>query len=126
MTRLLYLSGDISLAKRTLRLYTQVVSKAYETSKEGVGEDKDSDELWVETLIFGARMLCKEASGQHGLTGVDNVHEAASILEKAKTRLDESNQSLVAKYELARGVVESLLAIKGGYYSHLTLSVLIW
>ena len=117
MTRLLYLSGDVSLAKRTLQLYTQVVSKAYEASKEGVGEDKDSDEFWVENLVFGARMLCKEASGQHGLNGIDNVHEAATILDKAKTRLDESNQPLVAKFELAKGVVESLLAIKGAHCS---------
>lgn len=50
------------LAKRTLRLYTQVVSKAFETSKEGVGEDMDLDIRWVETLVFGARMLAADAA----------------------------------------------------------------
>ncbi|KAF8966758.1 hypothetical protein BDZ97DRAFT_1938402 [Flammula alnicola] len=62
LTRLFYFSfSPMHIAKRTLRLYIQVVGKAYEASKEGVGEDMDKDARWVETLVFGARMLCSEA-----------------------------------------------------------------
>lgn len=50
------------LAKRTLKLYIQVVSKAFEASQQGIGEDVDSDVRWVETLTFGARMLAMDAA----------------------------------------------------------------
>ncbi|KAF8152244.1 hypothetical protein B0H34DRAFT_724464 [Crassisporium funariophilum] len=113
MTRLLHLSGDTPLAKRTLRLYIQVVGKAYEASKEGVGEDKDTDEYWVETLVFGARMLCKFASSSPGLEGLEDVQEAGVVIEKARTRLDTTNARLMARVQLAEGIHKSLLAMKG-------------
>ncbi len=71
LTRLLYLSAtspmtpapkNNMLAKRTLQLYIQVVGKAWEASKEGVGEDMDADVRWVETLVFGARMLASDVA----------------------------------------------------------------
>jgi len=113
MSRLLYLAGDSRLSKRTLKLYIQVVGKAYEASKEGVGEDKDTDEYWVDTLVFGARMLCKTAAALPGVEGIDDVREAGIVLEKAKLRLNPDDKVLLAKLLLAEGVYWSLLALKG-------------
>lgn len=113
LTRLLYFGGDINLAKRTLKLYTQVVGKAYQASKEGVGEDKDTDEYWVDTLVFGARMLLRIAASQPGLEGIEDVREAGEILAQARTRLDEGAKELVTKVLLAEGIYWSLLAVKG-------------
>ncbi len=113
MTRLLYLAGDTFLAKRMLRLYIQVVGKAYETSQEGVGEDKDTDAYWVDTLVFGARMLLRTAMAQSGLEGIDDVKEAGVVLEKARTRLDLGDKGLLAKVLISEGIYWSILAIKG-------------
>ncbi|KAF9530120.1 hypothetical protein CPB83DRAFT_201136 [Crepidotus variabilis] len=113
MTRLLYLAGDTNLAKRTLKLYIQVVGKAHEASKEGVGEDKDTDDHWVDTLVFGARMLLKTAAAQPGLEGIDDVKEAGKVLLQARTRLSVDKSELSAKVLLAEGIHWSMLAIKG-------------
>ena len=52
MTRLLFAAGDPELAKRTLRLYVQVVSKAREATmsetQESLAEEVDTDRHWVE------------------------------------------------------------------------------
>ena len=84
LTRLLYLSAtspmtpapkNNMLAKRTLQLYIQVVGKAWEASKEGVGEDMDADVRWVETLVFGARMLASDVARYYQAGGkVDSPH----------------------------------------------------
>ena len=116
MTRLLYLAGDTYLAKRMLKLYIQVVGKAYEASKEGVGEDKDTDAYWVDTLVFGARMLLRTATGQSGLEGIDDVKEAGVVLKKARTRLDLKDKGLLAKVLISEGIYRSILAIKGDYF----------
>ena len=61
MTRLLYVSGDPELAKRLLRLYVQVVSKAREASLAeaddaqegpfGVGGDYDNELPQVQSAL---------------------------------------------------------------------------
>lgn len=113
MTRLLHLGGDTPLAKRTLRLYVQIVGKAYQTSKADVGEDTDTDDFWVETLIFGATMLCKSVAALPGFEGIDEVREAGVLLEKARTRLDRDNKRLDAIVKLTEGIVNSVLGLKG-------------
>ncbi|KDR72826.1 hypothetical protein GALMADRAFT_252100 [Galerina marginata CBS 339.88] len=132
LTRLLYLGSAPYLAKKTLKLYIQVVGKAWEASKEGVGEDMDDDARWVETLVFGARMLCAGVGGpggaainlssgssqgaptnDDGTEGIEDVLEASSVLEKARTRLDENDKRLVADVLLAEGIVWGLLGVKG-------------
>ena len=90
-----------------------MVGKAYEASKEGVGEDNDTDEYWVDTLVFGARMLLKTASSRPGLHGIDDVKEAGIVLEKARTRLNLEHKPLLAGVLLSEGIYWSLLAIKG-------------
>jgi len=69
----IYVSGDVELAKRTLKLYTQVVGKAWQTAnaessqtpEDGSSQDEtpklnvDTDTNWVETLVQGSRMLCR-------------------------------------------------------------------
>ncbi|PBK98454.1 hypothetical protein ARMGADRAFT_960093 [Armillaria gallica] len=112
MMRLLHVSGDINLAKRTLRLYVQVVGKAWQASDAGVGADTDTDQNWVETLVYGIRMLCKFASMANGIEGIEDVREAETLVEKAKTRLDKNNQALVASLLLAEGVCQSVMALK--------------
>ena len=130
MTRLLCLSGDTKLAKRTLNLYIQVVGKAYETnghvsvgSSSGSEEraedmDTDTDSNWVDTLIFGAIMLCKSSSSHSfpyssNLNEMDELNEAHQIIEKAKTRLNKQDKRLVAKICLAEGVYWMMLGVKG-------------
>ncbi|KDQ52478.1 hypothetical protein JAAARDRAFT_40076 [Jaapia argillacea MUCL 33604] len=125
MTRLLFASGDTDLAKRTLRLYVQVVSKARETgaseseeSREssgggkGIAVDADTDLHWVETLVHGARMLCRLASAKEGRDGLDEVREAGSLIEKARSRLDKDDKVLVASVDLAEGIWHSMIAVK--------------
>ena len=123
MTRLLYLYGDTKLAKRTLNLYIQVVGKAYETSGHsseldsgpGSGSDTDTDSNWVDTLLFGATMLCTSSasSSSSNLTEMDDLKEAHKIIEKAKTRLNKQDKRLVAKMYLAEGVYWMMLGIRG-------------
>lgn len=108
MTRSLSISEDAELAKRTLRLYVHVVSKAREA---GVDNDFDTDRHWVETLINGARMLCCLSISRQD--GVDDAKEAGDMIEKAKTRLDEDDIEMVARVALAEGVWYTTLAITG-------------
>ncbi|KAF9221151.1 TPR-like protein [Gyrodon lividus] len=108
VTRLLYISGDAKLAKRTLRLYVQVVSK---TREAGVDGDHDTDHHWVGTLVEGARMLCRLALSRPGSDGVDEVKEAGELIEKAKTRLNLADKELVARVALAEGVWNTVTAL---------------
>jgi hypothetical protein len=110
MTRLFSVSGDTELAKRTLRLYAQVVSKAQEAQVD----DFDTDRHWVETLINGARMLCRLAMSHSD--SIDDANEAGEMIEKSKTRLDEDDKEMVAKVALAEGVWYTTMAIIGDFY----------
>lgn len=112
MSRLLYVSGDTELAKRTLRLYIEVISK---TRAAGVDGDSDTDRHWVETLVEGARMFCRLALSRPGLGGVEEAKEAGEFLEKAKMRLDPSDRELVARVALAEGIWNTATAIIGGW-----------
>lgn len=107
MTRLFYVSGDTQLARRTLRLYVQVVGKAWEAGGAGVGVDADTDRHWVETLIQGARMLCRLT----GPSAVEDAREAGMLIEKAKTRLNMDDKELVATVYLAEGIWSSIMAL---------------
>ncbi|KAJ7086395.1 hypothetical protein B0H15DRAFT_347574 [Mycena belliarum] len=110
MTRLLHVSGDTPLAKRTLKLYVQIVGKAWQASGAAISEDTDTNRDWVETLVVGSRMLCKFAS----LTdeGIEDIREAGRLLDLARTRLDLNNSALGATIDLAEGVWNSAMALK--------------
>lgn len=120
MIRLFHLGGDTPLAIRTLKLYVQIVSKSYQASSSGAHEqDIDSDVNWVETLVFGVRMICRYVVGN---TGSDTeVHDdddelleyAGTLFEKARSRLDKEKKILVASVWLAEGIWFSVLALKG-------------
>ena len=114
MTRLLHVSGDDDLAKRTLKLYVQIVSKARETAngdkdRPSIAEpvSLDSDEKWVETLVHGARMLCRIPGG------VTEAREAAALVEQARQRVGGLGEEYEAKVDLADGVCKSVLAMRG-------------
>ncbi len=113
MTRLFHLSGDTPLAIRTLKLYVQIVGKSYQASKEGVSEDVDSDDLWVETLVFGIRMLCRHAAASDDPESIQDVRYAETLIEKARSRLNQKKEFLVASVFLAEGVCQSVMALKG-------------
>lgn len=135
MSRLFYVSGDLNLAMRTLRLYVQVVGKAWETANAETTqkqEDKstsslenvhgaDTDRNWVQTLVQGARMLCRVACLKSGTAlgttgnGLDEAKEAGVLIEKAKTRLDQNDTELVASVYLAEGIWHSVMAHKGKF-----------
>ncbi|KAF8632468.1 hypothetical protein AX15_001868 [Amanita polypyramis BW_CC] len=112
MTRLLFLSGDASLGKRTLKLYAQIVGKAWQTHSARVGEETDTNENWVELLVFGVRMLCKAALATPGVEGMRDVRSAGELIEKAKTRLDSNNKRLLAHVNLTEGIWNTVIAFK--------------
>jgi hypothetical protein len=109
--RLFYVSGDTELAKRTLRLYVQVVGKAHQADSDSV--DADSDRCWVETLVQGARMLCRFALAASGLEGLKDAREAGELIEKARTRLDVADKALSASVDLAEGIWSMTMALRG-------------
>ncbi|EPQ53258.1 hypothetical protein GLOTRDRAFT_140119 [Gloeophyllum trabeum ATCC 11539] len=125
MSRLLYVSGDPELAKRSLRLYVQVVGKARETAEAdaragnensasvlGAALDADTDRHWVETLVQGARMLCRLAGAKPGGEGIEEAKEAGVMVEKARTRLDAEDKELAASVDLAEGIWSMMMANK--------------
>jgi hypothetical protein len=75
--------------------------------------DCDTDRHWVETLLEGARMLCRLALSRPGLDGLDEVKEAEELIEKAKTRLDPADKELVARVALAEGIWNTVTAHTG-------------
>ena len=122
------------MAIRTLRLYVQVVGKAWETAnaeavqkQEDTGTSSvasmhgvDTDRNWVQTLIQGARMLCRVAWSKSGTVlgttgnGLGEAKEAGVLINKAKTRLDKNDAELTASVHLAEGIWHSVMAHKGG------------
>ncbi|KAF9267127.1 hypothetical protein L218DRAFT_720524 [Marasmius fiardii PR-910] len=117
MTRLLYVSGDIPLAKRTLRLYVQVVSKAFQANRAGASADADTDQKWVETLVFGIRMLCKPSSTVFVASPctreeLEDLREAGDLAVRAKGRLDPEDKVLAARLELAEGIWNTAMAMR--------------
>ncbi|KAG6819512.1 hypothetical protein H0H93_011170 [Arthromyces matolae] len=132
MTRILHVSGDTKLARRTLLLYSQVVGKAYEAGQapssntpdlddvqdpEGAAadSDSDSDEQWVETLVYGARMLCRWAVAQPGIEGLKEAREAGVYIKKARARLRADGPDgirLAARVDLAEGVWNFVMTLK--------------
>ncbi len=127
MSRLFYVAGDPELAKRTLRLYVQIVSKAMEatlaeskTATEdsaglfGAGKDIDTDQIWVKTLVQGSRMLSRLALAETdaGKAG-DQAKEAGEMVEKAKTRLNQDDRALLAGVQLAEAIWHIATAYTG-------------
>jgi tetratricopeptide (TPR) repeat protein len=67
-------------------------------------------------------MLCRialAADSSLGHRGIDEAREAGVILEKAKERLDPSDKALKAHVELAEGIWNTAMAIKGAHQTHL-------
>ena len=111
--------GDTVLATRALRLYVLTVGKA-----KLAGKSTDSDAAWVTTLAWGSRMLCRlslMADLTSGNRGIDEAREAGTILEKAKERLDPDDKALKARVELAEGIWNTVMAIKGIPPPHSTI-----
>lgn len=131
MSRLFYVAGDLDLAKRTLRLYVQVVSKAREarlaedqdTDPEtegafGAGKDVDTDFYWVQTLVQGSRMLSRLALvDEDAGKAVAEAKEAGEMLQKAKSRLDASDKTLLASVQLAEAIWRVTTAYTGTSYT---------
>ena len=113
MTRLFHLSGDTPLAIRTLKLYVQIVGKAYQASTQGVDEEVDSDDHWVQTLVFGICTLCQYAATSDDPESIEDVRYAGTLIAKARAKLNEEERSLVASVYLAEGVWYSVMALKG-------------
>ncbi|KXN92633.1 Putative cargo-transport protein ypp1 [Leucoagaricus sp. SymC.cos] len=114
MTRLFHLAGDTPLAIRTLKLYVQTVGKAYQASKEGVNEDVDSDDHWVQTLVFGIRMLCRHTAASDDPESIEDARYAGTLIAEARSRLSEEKRLLIASVHLAEGVWNSVMALKEG------------
>lgn len=116
MAHLFYVSGDSSLAIRTLKLYVQVVSKGFEAGSLVLLPRSKDETRWIETLIQGARMLCRIACTKEGLEGLEEAREAGLLIGKAKEALaitKEGEGELGAELLLAEGVWESVIATKG-------------
>jgi hypothetical protein len=142
LVRLIHASGDNEMAKRTFKLYTQLVTKARQASiteidsalhhnkaldeqendeavagsaeKEETASIVDSDRNFVGCLIFGARMLCR-------LRGdVEDARWAIECLEIAKDVVTRNSslgkdKLLRARLSCAHGIAESTLAFRGSY-----------
>lgn len=111
MMRVSEACGDTALATRALQLYVHTVGKAKLARKS-----TEPDATFVSALVWGARMLCRLALAADptlGRRGIDEAREAGVILEKAKERLDASDKTLKAHVELAEGVWNTVMAIKG-------------
>ena len=107
---------------------------------EGYFEDVDTDANWVKTLVYGARMLCREAARHQGRATrediVEKIEEARKWVKRAKERVPFSYspdskvgglglgeeglggerevwRRLVAELDLAQGICEVLWAVKG-------------
>lgn len=124
MFRLLHISGDDELAKRVIRLYVQVVRKARETgTMNEQGEDThdtstiELDALWVQTLVQGARMICRIPGG------VKEAREAVELTAYARDRVSNLSDELVASVDLADGICKSVLALRGDAF-HWLLTLL--
>ena len=127
MSRLFYVAGDPELAKRTLRLYIQVVSKSREASIAeedtaageeggafGAGGDVDSDLLWVQTCVLGSRMLSRLALAEEDVgKAIETAREAGEVLVQAKSRLDRNDEELVASVQLAEAIWHIATAYAG-------------
>ncbi|KAI8995256.1 hypothetical protein BD414DRAFT_506072 [Trametes punicea] len=136
MSRLFYVTGDPELAKRTLRLYIQIVGKAREANMAeaqtataeasgafGAGKDIDTDFHWVQTLAHGSRMLSRLALVETDMCkAVDEAKEAGEMIEKAKARLDENDKPLLASVQLAQAIWNVAMAYTASLESHPTPS----
>ncbi|TFK98375.1 hypothetical protein BDV98DRAFT_606935 [Pterulicium gracile] len=141
MSRLFYASGDITLAKRTLQVYVQVVSKGLLANHSGANKETDSDVNWILTTTNGARMLARIASGHASGQGwfdsangssarptitkegehIDDAREAVLLVEKARARLVIAEKTIGAdstmmkeltkRVDLAEGVVLAVLGL---------------
>ena len=113
MTRLLFLSGDASLGKRTLKVYAQAIGKAWQTHGAQMCEETDTNENWVELLVFGVRMLCKAAASAPGTEGMKDARDAGELVEKARMRLDKDDKRLTAHVDMIEGLWNTVMALKG-------------
>lgn len=112
----MHASGDNKLAERTLTLYVQIVTKAREAAAGGVIDDlADSDRQFIQTLIQGARMLCRLPGG------VDEAREAGKLIERARAKSNSADDELLASIDLAEGIQQSSLALRGKFKSHILI-----
>lgn len=112
MTRVFETAGDITLARRTLRLYRQIEGKARILGSETA----EPLNIAVPTLIHGARMLCRYAGPGHA--GEDEVIEAGGIIADAKKHLEKLQPPVSAGVYLASAIQTSLLAHYPGTPAH--------
>lgn len=142
--RLLHASGENDLAKRTLKVYAQLVTKSRQASMgevestirrrrtlDGLDNDPavmddvepeaehgsaDSDRQFVDCLIFGARMLCR-------LPGdVEDAHWAEECLKTATDYVSKNyrlnaDHVLKARVSCADGIVQSIIALRGSCHT---------
>ncbi|KZS95292.1 TPR-like protein [Sistotremastrum niveocremeum HHB9708] len=104
LTRLLAASHDVHLARRTLRVYVTVVSRARQS---GDLTNPEEDSQWVGMLVQGARMLCRIPDGS-----VDDAKEALTLLHQARETLSADETELSASVDLAEGIANTALALK--------------
>ena len=99
------------LAKRTLKVYVEVVSK---TRVTGDTTNPEPDETWIQMLTDGARILCRRAIEEED--GDEDLKNALSYVASARADIKD-NKELEAGIDLAEGIVKGVLAIKGTLYS---------
>jgi hypothetical protein len=142
LTRLLHASGENMLAKRTFKLYVQLVTKSRQASMseiestmrrrrtldsldndpavmgdvadEETVSGADNDRQFVGGLIFGARMLCR-------LPGdVEDIKRAKECLNIAKGVFENNgrlgrDRVLKSRLSCADGIIKSTLAYRGTF-----------
>lgn len=147
--RLLHAAGDHDLAKRTLKVYTQLVTKSRQASMgevestirrrrtlddldndpavmndvESQVEDgsADSDQQFVDCLIFGARMLCRLPGDVEDALWAEECLKTAKEYVSKNARLSKDHV-LKARVSCADGIVQSTIAHRGFYFPTLTFN----
>lgn len=74
--------------------------------------------MWVETLVQGARMLCRVPGG------VDEAREAGELIQRASESLDGQDKVTVAALKRAKGVWHACIALRGAFYRDYCLAQL--
>jgi hypothetical protein len=100
----------------------QIVSKAWQADGAGgagslaEGNNTDSNQHWVETLVAGPRMLSATAANAIAPDDVEggmaDVREAGRLVVLERTRLDADESDLVAAVDLAEGVWSMLMVFQ--------------
>ena len=103
----------VGKAREASRVKAEGISPQNETKEKEaisntISDESESDRAYIETLVQGARMLCRVPGG------IEEAREAEELLRRADERLDVLDDPVVAaSYKRAKGVWHACMALRG-------------